>query len=326
MAGELICLTGATGFLGRHLVPHLLELGFRLRLLVRPSSQTDWLAGFPVELVTGDITDSRQVSKAMGGCDAAVHAASRLRFWGSPARFQRVNSGGTGHVAAAALRHRLRRLIYISSVVVVGTPPAQGVITEDTPCRPQDPYQRSKYAAERLLAGLHRSHGLPVVILRPCAFYGPYGRYGFNRLFIEDPWRGLRLQIDKGRRITFPVFVPDVAAAAGLALRRAAPGGVYNIGDQPVPQSEVQDLVSELAGLPANYLPAPRAGLLALAAFMEAVSRISRREPFYPLNLRRYVFNDWRVSSALAREELGFVPTPLREGLRRTINWYKKIL
>lgn len=326
---ERICVTGGTGFLGRHLVPDLIRQGHGVCLLVRNDSCVPWEqeASFPtgaLDVVRGDVTDPEPVARAMAGCRFVVHAAGHFRFWGTEEVFQRVNVGGTTNVARAALSAGVERMVHISTIVVVGDHPPDEVIEEDTPCTPIDPYQRSKYAAEQSLLNRPEFARLPVVILRPNAFYGPYGRYGFNRLFIEDPMRGLRFQIEGGRLLTFPVYVPDVAGAVSRALRYGRVGEVYNVGDESVPHAQVNRLVSEVAGWDPTYRDVPRQPLVALAALLEVVARITRREPFYPLNLRHYVFQDWRVSSEKARQDLGFTPTPLAEGLRRTVAWYKR--
>ncbi len=326
MAGKRILVTGGTGFLGHHLVPALLGERYRVRLLVRPSSDLSWLPRAGVEHVQADVTDFGAVRQAMAGCTHVVHAAGRFRFWGSEARFQAVNVSGTENVARAAGEHGVERLVHISTVAVIGDPPPGRLIDEQTPCQPRDAYQRSKLAAEQLVYRQIDHHALPAVILRPGAFYGPYGRYGFNRLFIEDPLRGLRVQVDGGRRLVFPVFVPDVAWSIRQALDADIPiGETYNICDEPVSHAEINQIVSDLLGISRWRLNTPRQLMLLMAGLMELWARFSGREPFYPLNLRSYVFNDWPVTSAKASRALGFRPTPLEHGLRQTVAWYQDL-
>jgi dihydroflavonol-4-reductase len=212
--------------------------------------------------------------------------------------------------------------VHISTVVVVGQPPPGQTIDETTPCQPADPYQRSKLDGENLVRMFHKTTRLPAVILRPGAFYGPYGRYAFNRLFFEDPLKGLLIQVHGGRRLTFPVFVPDVARAIVAALKDGRPGETYNICGDPLPHREVNRVVSGLAGLPRLRLNVPAPGMLALARWMTRRAERTGREPYYPLTLANYVFYDWPVSSAKAQTELGFRPTPFAEGARQTLAWY----
>ncbi|MFQ5615711.1 MAG: NAD-dependent epimerase/dehydratase family protein [Anaerolineales bacterium] len=325
MAGDLIFVTGGTGFLGHHLVPMLLANGYRVRLLVRKTSPLAWLPEGPVECIQGDVTDIESVRLGIRGCSYVIHAAGYFRFWGSEETFQRVNVQGTANVTQAAAWAGVEYLVHISTIAVVGAPPPGHIIDEETPCRPRDAYQRTKYTAELHVKSLIETRGLPAVILRPGAFYGPHGKYGFNRLFIEDPMRGIRVQVDRGQRLVFPVFVPDVVWAICRVLEHSgkARGRIYNICDVPVLHAEINHLVSDLLGIRRWRLNPPRRGILAMAGIMEFVARYTRREPFFPLNLRHYVFNDWPVTSARARVELGFQPTPLEEGLRQTVEWYK---
>jgi dihydroflavonol-4-reductase len=196
------------------------------------------------------------------------------------------------------------------------------VITEATPARPADAYQRSKRDGENLARMLHRSTRLPVVILRPGAFYGPWGHYAFNRLFFEDPLKGLRIQVHRGRRITFPVFVPDVARAILAALRLGRPGETYNVSGESITHREANAIISRLAGVSPVRLNVPAAAMVALAKAWTRLAERTGREPYYPINLAAYVFNDWRVSSAKAEAELGFAATPFEEGARQTLEWY----
>ncbi|MEJ2707952.1 MAG: SDR family NAD(P)-dependent oxidoreductase [Anaerolineales bacterium] len=330
---RLVCVTGATGFLGRHLVRQLLEGGYRLRLLVRENSDTQWLQHSryanwwkEIELVTGDITESASVQRAVQGCRQVVHAAGRFRFWGPMEKFAQVNIHGTETVARAAAQAGVQRFVHISSLAVIGHPPPGETIDESTPCQPVDPYQCSKLEAEALVRRLVRTRNLPAVILRPGAFYGPGSTYGFNRLFILDPLKGLRIQVNHGQNIIFPVFIRDVAQAITLTLKKnwsgAGPQGeIYNISDQSVTHASVNRLVSELAGISAWRLNVPDWVMIQVARLLEARARQNGKEPFYPLNLRHYVFQDWKVSHEKARRELGFEPTPLKPGLESTLAW-----
>lgn len=317
MTSPILFLTGGTGFLGYHLVPRLVEQGYGVRLLVRRPPPSPPPPG--VEYVRGDVTDLGSVRRGMEGCQFAVHAAGLFRFWGTEEDFFQINVQGTTHIVQAAAQAGVKRLIHISSIAVVGHAPPGQPITEETECSPLDAYQRSKLAGEMEV----RKASIPTVILRPGAFYGPGGAYGFNRLFIQDPMQGVRIQVDGGKRLIFPVFVPDVAWAVGCVLQHPEAQGIYNICDQPRSHRDINRMVSQLLGISSFRVPIPRAPILSFAGLLEFLSHYTHREPFFPLNLRHYVFNDWPVSSARARIELGFQPTPIEEGLRQTVAWFK---
>lgn len=321
----MILVTGATGFLGHHLAPMLVQAGYQVRALVRPSSDTGFLKQLGVELaVADDICDAAAVTQACEGCRSVIHAAGLFRFWGDDADFHRVNVQGTETVLHAAVAAVVKRFIYISTVAVVGRIPDGQWIDEDAPCRPLGPYQHSKLQAERLALSYHQEHSLPVIVLRPGAYYGPWGRYGFNRLFFEEPLHGWRIKVDGGRHITFPVYVQDVAQAILLALDRGRPGEVYNICDDPISHNDANAIISDLAGIGRWRVNVPAWAMLLLARIWTALSRYTHHEPFYPINLAPYVFQDWRVCSRRAREVLGFQPTPFAKGAQMTLKWYRE--
>jgi len=320
-----VLITGATGFLGHTLCPYLVERGYRLRALVRRSSNWGFLSPLGVELAWGDIRDAEAVRTATEGCRAVVHAAGKFRFWGKREDFFGVNLEGTRNALEAAQQAGVKQFVYISTVAVVGVPRGSAVIDETYPLTPWDDYQCSKLEAERLTLCYHRECGLPAIVLRPGAFYGPGSRYGFNRLFFEDPLKGLPLQVHRGQRINFPVYIRDVAQGIDLALKQGQPGEVYNISGPSISHRQANDVVDRLLGYRIWRFNVPDWAMLALARAWTWLSRYTGREPYYPINLSLYVFYDWKVSSDKARRELGFVPTPFEEGARATLEWYRKL-
>jgi nucleoside-diphosphate-sugar epimerase len=322
MSPDLVFVTGATGFFGHHLIPQLLAADLRVRALVRETSDTRHLRHANVELVIGDVLDAGKVQQAAAGCRYGVHAAGFFRFWGRKADFERVNVQGTANVIEAARRYEVEKLVYISTIAVVGEHPPGVVIDETVKCQPADAYQRSKLDAENLVKMFARGANMPAVLLRPGAFYGPWGRYAFNRLFFEDPLKGLLIQVEGGQRLTFPAFVPDVARASLAALRSGRAGEIYNICGEPLTHREANATISRLAGITTWRLNVSSDLMLRLARWLTARAERTGREPYYPVNLASYVFQDWRVSSDKARTELGFAPTPFADGARQTLEWY----
>jgi len=319
----MILLTGATGFLGHNLVPQLVAAGYRVRALVRPTSQVDFLKKWQVELAyADDISDAVAVKKACVGCNQVIHAAGKFSFWGHDEDFWRTNVLGTTAVIAAALSAQVQRFIHISTIVVVGETTGSRAIDETTPCHPQEPYQLTKYEAEQRVLAAHREHDLPAVILRPGAFYGPWGRYAFNRLFFEEPLKGWRIKVNGGKHITFPVFTADVAQGVIRSLANGCAGEIYNICSQSMTHNQVNRIVSEIAGISPWRVNVPKPIVMNLARSWTALSRFTGREPFYPINMAPYVFQDWPISIAKAQNDLGFVPTPFADGVRQTLEWY----
>ncbi len=321
----MIFVTGGTGFLGRHLVPALCREGYPIRVLTRRPQDHDWLHRYPgVEIISGDIVKPSSYTKALQGCRYVIHAGGMFRMWGDAREFLETNVRGTEYLLEAAAQARIERFIHISTVAVIGKPAPDKIIDETYPPQPLDAYQRSKLQAEQDALRYHYQHDLPVVVLRPGAFYGPLGHYAFNRLFFKDPMRGIIMQVDGGRYIIFPVYIADVAHGILKALTRGATGEIYNICGGWITHHEAFDIICQEAGLRWPRIPMPGWLDIPVARVLEVGFNVIGREPFWPVNLlRSYVHNNWRVTSEKARRELGFEPIDFREGARRTINWYK---
>lgn len=322
----MILVTGATGFLGRNLCEHLTGQGYHLRALVRPTSDTLFLEALGVEIAPGDVRDLASVQAAMAGCDVVVHAAARFRLWGPPEIFEEINLWGTRNVLAAAYGLAVKRFIHISTIIVVG-PQAPGIlITEATPYGPYhgDNYARTKMGGERLALS-YAEIGLPVIVLRLGALYGPWGHYAFNRLFFEEFLSGWRVQVHSGQHVIFPCYVGDAALAIEAALTHGGMGEVYNVSGESITHRQANQTVSRLADKSSWRLNVPARLMINFAQLLEIVALFTHREPFYPLNLVPYVFEDWHVCSDKAKRELSFDPVSFEEGARRTLAWYRSI-
>lgn len=315
-------VTGGTGFLGRHLVPALCRAGHQVRVLTRHPDDYPWLKQYPqLQIVEADILDAARVNDAVAGCDYVVHAAGKFRFWGDKDTFEKINVGGTENVLRAAARNPIRKLIYVSTIAVIGNPDPKRVVDETHPVNPADNYQWSKLHAEQAVLRAARE-GVPGVILRPGAFYGPLGKYAFNRLFFRDPLRGIIMQVNGGRYVTFPVYIGDVPRAILSAFVNGRDGELYNVSGEPLTHREAFDIICAEGGIRYPRITIPGWLGIAVSRGMTAVARVMGREPFWPITLRSYVYNYWNVSSEKAQRELNFTPTAFREGVRRTLAWY----
>lgn len=320
----MIFVTGGTGFLGRHLIPTLCRTGHSVRVLTRQPEAHPWLCRYPnVETVTGDLRNRAVVEHAISGCRYLIHAGGLFRFWGDSREFDETNALGTENVMAAALKAGVEKAVHVSSIAVIGQPDPTHVIDENYPPNPVDPYQHSKLRSETIALRTYREGGNPVVVVRPGAFYGPMGEYAFNRLFFRDPMRGLIMEMDGGRHIIFPAYVGDVANGILLALENGKAGEIYNICGNWMAHHEVYSIVIKEADLWYPRLNLPGWLGILTARVLTAISKITGREPFYPINLRSYVYNDWHVSNEKARRELGFSPIAFEEGAKRTVAWYR---
>lgn len=320
----MIFVTGGTGFLGRHLIPALCRAGHSVRVLTRSPEANSWLNRYPgVEVIRGDLLEPQTFTEALQGSKYIIHAGGMFRFWGDEQAFLDTNTRGTEHLLAAAAQAKVERFIHVSTVAVVGHPDPDSVIDEAYPPKPADAYQQSKLHGEQIALRYYQEQQVPVIVLRPGAYYGPLGHYAFNRLFFKDPMRGIIMQVNGGRYIIFPVYIADVVQGIMKALEFGRVGEIYNVCGDWISHREAFDIVCQEAHLHWPRLPIPGWLGITTARFLTALSTITGAEPFWPINLRSYVYNNWRVSSEKARSELNFVPTDFREGARRTIAWYQ---
>jgi len=169
-SGREVLVTGATGFIGGRLVEKLvLEKEARVRALVRDFSHASRLARFPLPMIAGDLLDEKALDQAVAGCEVVFHCAHDFRS-------SEANLAGTRRLAEACLRHKVRRLVYTSSISVY-EPLPDGELDESVPVSPSGwTYKDDKIAAERLLEGYHRDLGLPVATILPTIVYGPFGK------------------------------------------------------------------------------------------------------------------------------------------------------
>ncbi|MEO8397676.1 MAG: NAD-dependent epimerase/dehydratase family protein, partial [Chloroflexota bacterium] len=291
-------VTGGTGFLGRHLVPALCRAGHTVRVLTRDPAAHPWLARYPrIEIIRGDILDAELIANAVEGCTYVVHAAGLFRFWGSKESFEATNVGGTENVLRAVVKTPIQKLIYVSTVALIGTPDPNRVVDEDHPAHPADNYQWSKLHAEELILRTTQQEGVPAVIMRPGAFYGPLGSYAFNRLFFKDPMRGIIMQVNGGRYVTFPVYIGDVAQAILRTFECGRVGEIYNVSGDSLTHKQAFDIICAEGNIHFPRLTIPGWLGIGVARLLTAFSSFTRQEPFWPITLRSYVYNYWNVSS-----------------------------
>ena len=192
MSIPLVAPTGATGFIGRHLLKELPKRGYKIRVLLRrPTMLPPEASG----AVVGDLAAPRNMSDALAGIDAVIHSAGLAHgMSGFPEDdYRAINTEATVSLARAAARAGVRRFVFLSSIRAQSGPVASEVLTEDMEPRPTDAYGRSKLDAERGLADVH----IDWVAMRPVLVYGPgvKSRVGGSRRLQEAPYWAWALQV-----------------------------------------------------------------------------------------------------------------------------------
>ena len=320
-----MALTGASGYTGGRLLAALRERGDDVAVLVRKGSLSDAIRSRASSLVEGDLGDAAAVDRLVTGQDAVVHVAAVYRTAGHPDDYYReVNVRGSERLLEAAARQGVRRFVHTSTVGVHGHvehPPAD----ETSPLAPGDIYQETKAEAETLAFDYHRRRGVPVVVVRPGAIYGP-GETRLLKLFRAIA-RGRYAIVGSGRTFYHPVYIDDLVAGYLLALDRPeAVGEAFLIcGPSYISQRELAALVAKHTGGRVLPFRIPARPIQWAGDLVEAICVPLGLEP--PLHRRRVDF--WTKSRAFtiekARRLIGYDPkVDLDTGIARTAAWYRE--
>lgn len=318
---RLTLVTGGTGFVGQKLVRRLLELGERVRVLVRKSSNTASFAGNAVELAYGDVTDRASVEAAVADCERVYHLAKPLEWWiPNYGLHYQVNVEGTRNVMESALVAGVEKAVYTGSYLTLfDDAPDTGVA--DSPRRGDFiwAYTRTKHLGEREALKM-AERGLSVVSVLPTAIYGPGDTTSTGRLLISYLRRRLAALIEIRANL---VYVDDVVEGHIAAMERGRVGQRYVLGGDNISSSQVLAMMAEMEGR--RWIPPvlPRWMCLAVGLTNEILAKLTRRHALITRAFARYFSRALYVDSAKARNELRFSFTPLDEGLRKYIDWAK---
>jgi nucleoside-diphosphate-sugar epimerase len=317
--GDLVALTGGTGFVGSHVADALLAAGFRVRALVRRPGDVAWLRGTGVELVPGDVRDAATLPALVENVSAVVHVAGKTSAR-NEAEYLAANAAGTENVAAAT-----RALSPDAHVVLVSSQAAGGPSRDGTPVkasdapRPLSSYGRSKLAGEQAL----RRGGVAFTILRPSAVYGPR-ETAIRDLFVAAS-RGFVPVLAGGTPRIQMAFAEDVAAAVRGALARGGRGETFFVAHPEV--LDYRRIAETLAGLPTRrplMLPIPGAAIRAAGLLAGVFSGLGKGPPVFNAEKANEMLQAaWLCDVSDAQVALGQpFRTDFASGARRTWDWY----
>ena len=324
-----ILITGASGFIGSFIVEEALKRGLETWAAVRGSSSKAYLQDERINLIALNLSSREELIEQLRPhqFDYVVHAAGVTKCI-DKRDFRRINTEGTKNLVLALqqLKMPVKRFVYLSSLSVFGAireqQPYEEIRETDTP-RPNTEYGRSKLEAEQWLDTLK---DFPYVILRPTGVYGPRERDYFLMA------KSIKGHSDfavgyKRQDITF-VYVSDVVQAVFLAIEKGQTGRKYFLSDGEVYQSTTfSDLIHEELGRPWWIrITAPVWVLRIVTFFGEHIGRMTGK--ISALNNDKYNIlrqRNWRCDIQPAINELGYQPqVKLKEGVRRSIKWYKE--
>ena len=313
-----VLVTGAEGFIGSHLVEHLLEKGFKVRAFVLYNSFNSygWLDTLPkeklkqIEIFSGDVRDPNGVRLAMEGIDVVYHLAALIAIpysYHSPDNYVDVNIKGTLNILQAAKLLKTERVLVTSTSEVYGT--AQYVpIDEKHPFQGQSPYSATKIGADRMAESFYRSFNMPVTIVRPFNTYGPRMAKNDGRVvsnFIVQALQGKDITVyGSGEQTRSFCYVDDLIngmiAYMSLESDSGIPGPI-NLGNPgEFTMNELAEKVIQLTGTSSQLLQQP----------------LPQDDP-----------KQRRPDITRAKRILNWEPSvPLEEGLKKTIEYFRSVL
>jgi dihydroflavonol-4-reductase len=324
-----IFITGATGFIGSHLLKRLAQTKHELHCLVRRiSPASEQLESLGATVVMGDVTDKESVLRGMRSSDWVFHLAGLYSFWEPNNRiFKAINVDGTRNVMECALETNVTKVVHVSTAAIYGKP-ADCPFTEESEVGPArfSEYSRTKYEGDLVVWDLHKNKSLPVVVVYPTAVLGPGDPKATGKYIVDLIQRRLPATVLDDAIMTF-VHVKDVAEAIIRAAEKQNNiGEKYLVGKFQMSFREINQLVSEISGVPLPKLHLPDWVTMFNAVLLTGFANVIKKPPLWGMSKDqiKVMREGFRVDGSKAERELGISYTPIRVALEEAIVSYQR--
>jgi len=305
-----VLVTGAGGFIGRYIVKELLDNGYEVVALMRKKRKIEG-----AEILTGDIRDAERMKEVVKGVDAVFHNAAYASDYGKKRIFYEVNVEGTRNVAEACISNGVEKIVYTSSAGVYGFPNKNEWITEDSPKKPINIYQKTKLLGEKLLLEYKQLH---VTIVRPPLVLGAGGKASF--LLLSRAKNGELSYMGDGNNFVTIAHAADVAKCLRLALEKGKRGEAYNVVSFICRVRELFEEIARQLGVNKVEKHVPYYVAYIAAIFYEIFSK----EPYLTRFRVKSFGTTRRISWEKAKKELGFQPAyDLKTTVEDMVKWYR---
>jgi dihydroflavonol-4-reductase len=319
-----VFVTGGTGFIGANLVRLLVQEGYAVTALVRPTSRLDNLQNLDVEIVKGDLNDP-ELWRQMEGCQALFHVAAHYSLWQADKEaLYRHNVLGTRNILAAARRAGIERTVYTSSVAAIGVG-APGEVVDETHQSPLEAlvgqYKKTKFLAEQE-AKKAAEAGQAVVIVNPSTPIGPFDIKPTptgGDIILRFLRRQMPAYLNTGLNF---IDVRDVARGHLLALEKGKSGDRYILGHQNLTLKELLDQLAQLTGMSAPQRTVPAWLPLCAAWIDERILAPLGKPPSIPLDGVRMAHQPMYYDASKAVRELGLPQSPIMTALKDAVDWF----
>jgi len=342
---KLALVTGATGFLGSHMVELLVKEGYTVRAtdLPPPTDQNDPQRGrYPallkklgVEFIPSNLGRPENLQDVVKGVDLVFHIAALFSYIIPWEQLYKVNVEGTRHLLDALLKDgSLKRLVLWGAGGIYGTPrPEELPLRETSPIRPPNNYLKSKWTQEQLVHQYYGLEKLPYTSIRPTGVYGPRAIYGMGQLIIQlGNMKKIKIPRNFKGRMPLVHAVDVCRAALFLSQKEEAMAQAYNLADD-VPYGTVDyfRMMAELFEKPFSALPPVPIPLVKGAAYAAAVvenflsMKLMKKKPKLEKDTIFLLGGDfWYTNEKLKKLGFQFVYPDGREGMAQTIRWYRE--
>ncbi len=315
-------VTGANSLVGANLVRELLKRGYRVRALVRSTSDTRSLDGLNIEIATGDVLDSVSLINAARGCQLLFHTASIFSYHGhQPDVLLKVATEGTVNVVEASKKAKIKRMVLTSSSVVIGSSEQPVVLDENKNNPEPNPgyYVSSKIKQESVGFRRAKELGVDIVAVCPTLCVGPhdYRLSESNAIiinYLNDPFRSTWVG---GCNI---VSAEDVACGHILAALNGKKGERYILGSENLLWNDIHKMISEICGQQGPLMTASHTASFLAAVSQELITRFTHQRPIVTRAQSKMVGRYYWYSHERANE-LGYNPIPSRQALVKAISW-----
>ncbi len=318
--GGTALVTGASGFVGSHLVEHLTQQGVRVRALLRGASNQRWLPMIDlVEIHRAPLTDDAALDQALDGVTTVFHLAAVT----SASRHEdyfKTNVGGARSLVGAIKRSAPAATLVLCSSLAAAGPARDGKpLTEKSEPRPIGPYGQSKLDAERLVL----ESGIHAVVVRPPTVYGPRD----SDILEMFRWatRGFAPLIGRHEQRLSIIHVHDLVRALAAATRARA-GSLYHVSDGRIhTRDDLSRLIAVAVARETRRIYVPVSLAMTFAHVSRLAARLARVKPLLtPERIRDFCERDWTCDDSLARAELGYTSqVNIEEGMSQTAKWYR---
>jgi len=319
-------VTGASGFIGSHLVDQLIDDGHEVTGLIRETSSRRWLENKPVRLVTGDIRNADSLTDAVKEQEVIFHVAGSI-IARNYKKFEETNHTGTENLMKKILAHNpnVKKVIYVSSIAAAGPTTPDHLLTEEDPSYPINAYGKSKYAGEQTV--LSYSDKINVLIIRPPVVYGPRDKGVLK--FFQLVAKHIKIKLGYRDRYVTVIHVSDLVDAMLLTLQKETETGELYYVDDGTPKRkwlEIQNKIARIMGKRTVNIRIPLTFLFLVSATMDGIQRMSRKKNWISLDKYKELSQQaWLCDGTKIEKTVGYSPKiTLEKGLQQTIAWYQE--